>query len=179
MAKFGESMGRGYYDGRDGLGVGWNFLPCWLYQRMLRRLRIAVSVSFALVAVALCVLWVRSYSNGFVVGGVFRNEYRSVSLENGRFGFISAVSTARSSGNNVFFAGGWNEIEWVKIVGCECNIFGNGWNFSMPLAFPLFGVAMLGAIPWIPFRFRFSLHTLLIGMTLVAVVLGLGLWAAS
>jgi hypothetical protein len=37
----------------------------------------------------------------------------------------------------------------------------------------------LGTAPWIPWSKRFTLRTLLIATTLVAVVLGLVMWAAN
>ena len=47
---------------------------------------------------------------------------------------------------------------------------------GMPLVLLLL-VAALVAVPWIPYSRRFSLRTLLIATTLVAVVLGLAVWA--
>jgi hypothetical protein len=43
--------------------------------------------------------------------------------------------------------------------------------YSVSHAFAVMSIAVLAALPWL--RWRFSLRTLLIGMTLVAVMLGL------
>jgi hypothetical protein len=47
---------------------------------------------------------------------------------------------------------------------------------SVPLWLLFFVTAAIGAIPWL--RWRFSLRTLLIATTLLAVALGLVIWAA-
>jgi hypothetical protein len=47
----------------------------------------------------------------------------------------------------------------------------------VPHCFAAFLVAMFAALPWL--RWRFSLRTLLIATTLIAVVLGLVVYAAS
>jgi hypothetical protein len=44
---------------------------------MARKLRIAASVFFAVVAVALCVLWVRSYEKKDICGITFANYRRT------------------------------------------------------------------------------------------------------
>ena len=149
---------------------------------MAWKLRIAASVFFAVVTVALCVLWVRSYrsedrlsghaasvgvrfysSRGWIV--CFKNNAISpgqytwsmelgsdywLAPDDSRLGFSSPVS---------FFSGATTS------------------NISMPHWFVIVIASSLVVIPWI--RWRFSLRTLLIATTLVAIVLGLGVWLAS
>jgi hypothetical protein len=50
------------------------------------------------------------------------------------------------------------------------------WIVPMLIGFPL--IAAIPWIPWIRWSCRFSLRTLLIAMTLVAVALGLIMWTA-
>ena len=50
---------------------------------------------------------------------------------------------------------------------------------SLPYAFPLLGAAGLAIAPWATGPTRFSLRTLLIATTLLAMLLGLAVWAAS
>ena len=49
------------------------------------------------------------------------------------------------------------------------------WGFELPLWQAILPAAAIAVAPWLPRRF--SLRTLLIGTTLVAVVLGLVVWA--
>jgi hypothetical protein len=60
-------------------------------------------------------------------------------------------------------------------VGTRVPVYGN-WPLTFPLWFPTALAATLAAGPWIPVSCRFSLRTLLIATTLVAVVLGLIVW---
>ena len=139
---------------------------------MARKLRIAVSVCFGLLTVALVVMWVRSY-------GI--NE-----------GFSkSANGTLTGFGSN----GGWLYCQHIKSL--SRNPTGYGWRYSaietsdlmqlrrwsfrprnMSLYVPHSGLTAISAgIAWIALvRPRFSLRTLLIATTLVAVVLGWIVW---
>ncbi len=53
--------------------------------------------------------------------------------------------------------------------------YGHGFGGKVSLLHPIAIAAALAALPWL--RWRFSLRTLLIATTLVAVVLGLIMWA--
>jgi hypothetical protein len=62
--------------------------------------------------------------------------------------------------------------------------FGFRWKFIptagviiVPLWFPIGLAAILATAPWL--RYRFTLRALLIATTLVALVLGLAVWAAG
>lgn len=53
----------------------------------------------------------------------------------------------------------------------------DGTGTTIPIWAPTIGSLLLAAVPWLPLR-RFSLRTLLIAATLLAVVLGLAVWSA-
>lgn len=53
------------------------------------------------------------------------------------------------------------------------------WLFTIPYWLLLILSAIAGALSWVPWSKRFTLRTVLIAMTLVAVVLGLIVYASS
>jgi hypothetical protein len=135
-------------------------------------------VFFAVVAVALCVLWVRSYwradifsahisqllcAKGFSANGRIRGMV--VDEQNSRGADPSYVHLDSRSSYRL------KKPPWH----CERHD-GFTFEFIIPHWFPvLLAIAVVG-VPWFRLR-RFSLRTLLIATTLVAVVLGLGVWA--
>jgi hypothetical protein len=155
---------------------------------MKRRLRIAVSVFFALVAVAFAVLWVRSYYCGdTVVLGI--SDHR---------GFVADSSSGVLFVNYLHEFG--SETGTPKVVLSKWWVgsgppgdFLTSWGYSIrPFQFKRYAVSgnayvtfphlllaciggTLAVVSW--FQFRFSLRTLLIATTLVAIVLGLAVWA--
>jgi hypothetical protein len=56
------------------------------------------------------------------------------------------------------------------------SVWGDNWLIVFPHWLPVLQCATFAAVPWIR---RFSLRTLLIATTLIAVVLGLIVWSAS
>jgi hypothetical protein len=140
-----------------------------------RKLRIAWSVVWGLLAVLLIVLWVRSYwckytfrTNDLDNRVVVFSAYGNIHFR--KFG-DTAISTCISDG--------W---EFQSELTEDLNEFkgSNGFqllhrpgyfDLSIPYRFPVMLSATLTVAPWL--RFRFSLRTLLIATTLVAVVLGL------
>ena len=109
-----------------------------------RKLRIAWSVTWGVVAVLLCVLWVRSYLAVHDELGI----HNSIYLSDG--GYIHSF---------------------------EGPTLGDVLPARLPFVIPVVVAAGLTSLPWFPFRF--SLRTLLIATTLVAVVLGLIVWLRS
>lgn len=159
---------------------------------MARKLRIAVSVFFGVLTIVLCVLWVRSYWQ--VDSFTFRSKHRSYEL-------ISVCGKVRA---NRWIPGGSviiplpplsNNTDWYfstaelsEFVALPSFSFqtqrqtvNGSWTDATFITFHYWlvcGMSLLGVcMPWI--RSRYSLRTLLIATTLVAVVLGLGMWAAS
>lgn len=55
------------------------------------------------------------------------------------------------------------------------SVEGKSYAIMMPHWFAVLAAATLAALPWLPFK-RFSLRTLLIAITAVALVLGLAVW---
>jgi hypothetical protein len=150
---------------------------------MARRFRIAASVFFALVAVGLSMQWVRSY---------WWQDYLYVPLS--QFRWISCIS-----------GHGWLAIDYISVesppgqpepweistalITSPKASSRPGWHWSShrdpdlwctQTVFPYWFLLALtgltaGALPWFPLSGRFSLRTLLIAVTLVAVVLGLAI----
>jgi hypothetical protein len=134
-----------------------------------RKLRIAWSVGCGILCVLLIALWVRSY------------WYRD-RLEIPLFGsrLINAWSMqGQLTAINLAHTGDWRFTtthldEWVNtsrkwkfnIGGVHCSHF-----------FPASILGFLAASPWLPWRF--SLGTLLIGLTVVAVILGAVIYAVK
>ena len=149
--------------------------------QMARKLRIAVSVLFAAVAVMLCALWVRSYwqadifsahisqllsANGFSANGRIRGMV--VDEQYSQEAYSSYVHLDSRSSYRL------KNPPW-HFVRHDGFTFG----FIIPHWFPvLLAIAVVG-VPWLRIPTRFSLRTLLIATTLAAVVLGLGVWAAG
>jgi hypothetical protein len=143
-----------------------------------RKLRIAWSVFWGLACVLLIVLWVRSY---------YRGDYLIMPATDTRgFGGNSLNGWLKLS---TFSVGKDDPWRWVRepkrkamvtygtFFEAKQNRFGFGWHqikstyaVMMPHWFPLLLAAMVAAIPWV--SWRFTLRTLLIATTLVAVVLG-------
>ncbi len=146
--------------------------------RRFRKLRIAWSVFWGLAAVLLVVLWVRSY---WQTGCFERQSPPSffIHSQRGQLTFMSGLP------------------ERVRLGMLNGNMYFNPATISPPpvwgfgaaksagiislLFLPYWPVVLLAAVlaaaPWLH-RLRFSLRTLLIATTLVAVVLGLVVWAA-
>ena len=155
-----------------------------------RKLRITLSVGWGVVAVLLCVLWVRSY---------WRHDSCAVALSSSRFvGLGSAHGALRAFGSD-YKPDEWGKAVWVKESGAINNpsdhqihassryyhALGFGierFPTSLLIVWPYwFGVLLVGTfaiVPWIrQLRWKFSLRTLLIATTLAGVVLGLAVWA--
>jgi len=159
--------------------------------RRFRRLRIAVSVFFAVLTAALCVLWVCSYSWRDLVWARMPNfGTGSIASLNGKFRCMVLWESAESA--NASFAWGRSRIpaqaasrslmmshvqhRWSGL-GFELVNFPNPfavaipyWCLTPPFALGSYFIARHS-------QFRFSLRTMLIVTTLVAVVLGLVEWA--
>ena len=63
-----------------------------------------------------------------------------------------------------------------SIFGLDASAYPNYVMVYLPHWLPAMIVAAIGTAPWLPWFSRFSLRTLLIATTLVAVVLGLIVW---
>ena len=143
--------------------------------RLFRGLRIALSAVFGILCVLLIALWVRSYwradrlesvSSGpdYFVLGSGRGLIILGGGPNSRVPPISALKYSSFPAAKVptptTFGFGYSEISAVGLRA-----------LYIPYWFGVLVAAASVAVPWIPWRF--SLRTLLIAMTLVAVGLGL------
>jgi hypothetical protein len=140
---------------------------------MPRKLRIAASVCFAALAIALCLLWVRSY---WLWDDIFWVN-------------SGAGGAALSSSHGQLRLGPCSSV--LPVVGLIWQSYppegftpAPEFYFSLrhrSLAFPYWFAVLTGCIvtgaPWL--REQYSLRTLLIITTLVAIVLGLAVWLSS
>jgi hypothetical protein len=143
-----------------------------------RKLRIAWSVGWGIVAVLLCVLWVRSY---WYADDLARFQHGRMYLIESAWGSVRPVYSNKEPPTNLWL---FSSDRLPNDGGSYAHpVF--GWDADdFPLYFqayiPHWIVALLFAIaavaPWIHWSRRFSLRTLLIATTLVAVVLRLIAW---
>lgn len=143
---------------------------------MARNLRFAVSVFFGVLTAALCALWTLSYMCDCGIGWADANNFsRSIWSRQGKLRFFTMTSP---SAVNVM--PGWSfairepnnprpsdpQFVWRSESSATLAV--------VPYWFLAIVAASAAALPWT--RFRFSLRTLLIATTLVAVTLGLVMW---
>jgi hypothetical protein len=147
-------------------------------KRTLRYLRIAFSATCLIACVLLVVLWVRSYwwmdivqvrADRAIVSCPGHIRTLGINLAQ-RFGARMLISIQQgltfAPPKYSFLGFGYSPMttgEWITI----------------PDWFPVLLTATLAATPWIHWSKRFSLRTLLIATTLVAVVLGLAVYIVS
>ncbi len=155
-----------------------------------RKLRIAWSVVWGVVAVLLIVLWVRSYWKLDGVSGNRGNHYVYLDTLQGELHFARIVP---SSAGPIPWRAFHNPIVDTdlqsrdasqkgshRVLGFAWKVFGNGWQVAVALWLPALISGVIAVAPWTrQLYWRFSLRTLLIATTLVAVVLGLIVWAAK
>ena len=133
-----------------------------------RKLRIAWSVGWGFICLLLIVLWVRSYS-------VYDRAYAP------RFGVLSDNGGVRLWVGTSPQINGWafrsDRVSFDRSP--KLYYFANQ-DFA-EIAIPYWLLLMMplaiSAVTWLPWRF--SLRTLLIATTLVAVLLGIVIWAAK
>ena len=148
---------------------------------MPRRLRIAVSVFFALVAVAFAVLWVRSYRTCDTVSILDARSglYTYLGSNSGTmYLHRSTLEFIPYPGDSVprFSYTALNASEPQAVFVWNTNLLQGPVGISFPYWLLILVAAATAALPWL--RYRFSFRTMLIATTLVAVVLGLIVWAA-
>jgi hypothetical protein len=166
--------------------------------RVVRWLRLSASALCLIVCVGLIGLWVRSYWRTDIAKGAF-SETKSLCLESLRGRLFYQVydsdypfhwawkDDGKSPANwqvwtgkkwswstKVNPSGDWHIWEsqvrpWHFVSRLRSDTFA----FVLPLWFPVLIFATLAAVPWLPWPTRFSVKTMLIVTTLVAVVLGL------
>jgi hypothetical protein len=164
-----------------------------------RKLQIAWSVSWGVVAVLLCALWVRSYwrddgCNWYRLGhddvfffdstmGRLRVQHELHAFENDGPEFFSDSKLAFTQSRGivespywVFDGGGRGRLPSSASAGFGIGSNRLGWGVMLPHWFLVLTAGILAAVPWI--RPHFSLRTLLIATMLVAVGLGAIVWGS-
>jgi hypothetical protein len=158
--------------------------------RLIRGLRIAWSVWWGILCVLLVVLWVRSYwwvdSFQYWAG----SRVAALDSQNSRL-YLSGSTTGGANMQPLLRAEKLSEVETdlLNRIRLSENRFGfgkymnlmliNTTTLILPHWFPIVFSALLAALPWIRWSSKFSLRTLLIATTLIAVVLGLVAWSSK
>jgi len=150
-----------------------------------RKLRIGWSVGWGVAAMLLCVLWVRSY----YVADVYGIDAKSrIALCKGELAYCAilpgvGLSTQVGYRTHVPTAGVYVSNEWRfgkktwNAIAVYGSVLQSAMNYIVVRMPALVAASALMAIaPFAPLSIRFSLRTLLIATTLVAVVLGLIVW---
>ena len=157
-----------------------------------RKLRIAFSAACVIACVLLIALWVRSYK----CADTFSFPLTSTHLlgASSAQGVVSGIESQYAAG---YYKGPWEMLHDSTIEPSIAKVhdpqnrpgyhgilglsFINSWPFHVlciPYWFLVGGTLMVSYLPWRSRTFRFSLRTLLIVTTLVALLLGLFVWAA-
>jgi hypothetical protein len=145
-----------------------------------RKLRIAWSAMCGILCLLLIVLWVRSYtwaddliirlpgSREFVIHSMQGSTawYRASGLPPARAVVIESESVERLTDGTSTRASWFNDLLDLQVL--RRPVLLPHWIFIL-------GISALSIVPWL--RYRFSLRTLLIATTLVAVLLGAMIWA--
>ena len=157
---------------------------------MLKYLRIAVTVLSLTACVLLTVLWVRSYwwvenvvgpSRGsFRLGVASSNGWLTVRYRNGKLSPQAFPKWTLQSKSAAEMEEIYQQME-ASIKGTNATFsrptfkFGwkDDWGFQLPYWLPMVIIGILAVVVGWKLPWRFSLRTLLIATTLVAVVLGI------
>jgi len=147
-----------------------------------RRLRIAVSVFFGVVIVVFATLWVRSYRGEDVICVPTLGRYFRLNSVPGRIYFSLQYVGRKFWSNHSWKGNGSAAVELRHAISDRYEMFGfalrekNGTSYvHVPHWFLVSAAAAAAISPWL--RWKYSLRTLLVAITLVAVVLGLAVWA--
>jgi hypothetical protein len=147
--------------------------------RLIRGLRIAWSVAWGILCVLLILLWVRSYKirdSVWLPGSSYGLQINSLT------GHFATFIVSRASPTSQFvpakvahdrIAGRWADLFDKNVLGFYFGRAGRELRVDMPHWFCVLALAIIGIAPWKFEGGRFSLRTLLIATTLIAVVLGL------
>jgi hypothetical protein len=149
-----------------------------------RKLRIAWSVAWGIACVLLIVFWVRSYwylDTGYCQ--LFQSPTIAAMSVEGRF--LIGVEQPGSSGTQLGFGSRSLKAVPREVIpmgmdkskfGFNAKTYAIGWILEAPPC-SIVGIGLFAvAVPWIRWPKHFTLRTLLIATTLVAVVLGLIVW---
>lgn len=159
--------------------------------RALRYLRIAWTVIFGVLCVLLIGLWVHSYWKYDSVRGCYKGRFTNIDCISGvvsvtsispypsRLSWqVAQLPIENPAGQMALRLELWKYKHlgpgiWVRAIG-------RGWQLAISLWLLTLFSGIMAALPapWIHWQMHFSLRTLLIAMTAVAVVLWFILWMA-
>jgi hypothetical protein len=158
--------------------------------RLFRGLRIAVSALFLLACVLISVLWARSYFYSYVFEKKTSSRVLQLHSRKGSLVFwqqnlgrnpripasVQADLLAELSNNRTFVSNPISELDRFPeangVSGFGHYERGGTTIVFAPYWFPVLLTATCAAVPWIPWSRSFSLRSLLVAMTLVALLLG-------
>ncbi len=147
-----------------------------------RKLRIAWSVAWGLVAVLLIVLWVRSYGREGILFERDGSVHFRLQSSNGVLSllyyrpdyYFNTTTHGFSSRTGLLVE---RMPQWLSSRGINLELSAGTFLTYLPYGYLLPFVSIIATFFWIPWpSSRFSLRTLLIATTLVAVMLGLIVW---
>lgn len=153
-----------------------------------RKLRIAWSVAWGVVAVLLCLLWVRSYWRRDVLAyGLSSSTTLFSGTTEGRL-CLARVEAANGGDSNGFLywnypstgVPAWETSHLRRFCGVRFKLEPTGTLLlDIPQAYVVFASIILAAAPWLRWSKNFSLRALLIATTVVAVLLGIIVWLSK
>jgi hypothetical protein len=144
-----------------------------------RKLRIAWSAGCGILCLLLMALWVRSYWRLEILEK--RTGLQAVQISSVRGRIAIAHLDARTTIGRAYLnveAGDSADWRTGNVLGFAYYVDGLVTALIVPHWLPALLLAALAVIPWISRSWRFSLHTLLIATTLVAVALGWAVYIA-
>jgi hypothetical protein len=149
-----------------------------------RKLQVVWSVWWGVAAVLLCVLWMRSFhtnTHDIISGKITGTQSVAVLSEWGKVSLGVYNTQDYVTGPYQLFHA--DDGSWAGGGTYGRFYFGTTANSAkvlLPHYFLMLVTGIAAALPWLVrrWRWRFSLRTLLIATTLVAVVLGLVVWAS-
>ena len=156
-----------------------------------RKLRIAFSATCSIACVLLIVLWVRSYQRTDKCSGHIGVPFFVFTSSRGEIGIGSLQSPSdtyplwsftsdKSDGERLWPPPMFEDRPPLSWVGIRYQQLSPVMTlFTVRYWLPVLITAIFAYAPWIGRATRFSLRALLIATTLVAVVLGLVVWAAT
>jgi hypothetical protein len=148
--------------------------------RLIRALRIAWSVWWGILCVLLIVLWVRSYRERDFISRIDNNRWRTTLGSNNGYVYLDHRQIPLLPGFGYWSASaGWKIHRSDPIIYMPAVFYWHStasetdirvpYRYLAPIVLAIF--ASFAVLPWVPRKF--SLRTLLIATTLIAVVLGL------
>ena len=155
-----------------------------------RNLRIAWSVACAIAFILVSQLWgqTKHTSNDLFVGKLPHGVWISIRAGQINVSSLPDIDRERKRLNRPLpprtrvpkYAGGSLSVSELHIHDSMSTIFGDRTTYATVPIWMLGALAIvLATVPWIRWSARFTTRTLLIATTLVAVVLGIIVWAAT